>query len=101
MPDTARRTVHRYEVDVDDTVELPGNIRYVLSAARSRSARPGEVGKLELWALVYPDVQAEETMRIFIRGTGHPMTGQEGAFIATVIDGPLVWHLFSQGRTRP
>jgi hypothetical protein len=32
--------------------------------------------------------------RIFIRGTGHPFTGEEGRYITTVFDREFVWHIY-------
>lgn len=52
-------------------------------------------GQLCLWAKVAPGV-ANQNHIIEIVGTGHPMakTNLAREFIATVIDGALVWHIF-------
>lgn len=51
-----------------------------------------------LWATVDPKA-AQVQRRIFIRGTGHPLTGSEGRYIGTfqMRGGALVFHAFDGG----
>ncbi len=50
-----------------------------------------------LWALVDPD-STETTTVIAIRGTGLPITGLIGEYIATFQVGWLVFHAFDMGK---
>jgi hypothetical protein len=53
--------------------------------------------RLCLWVEV--DDQGKPESRAFcVRGTGHPLTGDEGEFIGSVIfmDGALVFHVYEQ-----
>ena len=53
-----------------------------------------QAGVVEIWAVVNP--AAPFAIRRFIlRGTGHPLPSV-GPHIATVKDGPFVWHLFNE-----
>jgi hypothetical protein len=49
-----------------------------------------------LWSLVNPD-SPRTTIVISIRGTGHPISGDAGKYIATFQTGPLVFHAFDMG----
>ena len=64
-----------------------------------RGARPihadvnAEAGRVIVWAVVDPT--APLVKREFVmRGTGHPLP-DVGAHVATVQDGPFVWHIFN------
>lgn len=55
-----------------------------------------------LWAIVDTSrATGLEDRLIILRGTGHPLTGDEGEYIGTVqaSDGRLVWHIF-EGENR-
>jgi hypothetical protein len=86
-------TIYRYAIEVADDVRLPCAATRVLSAARDRTAMDHHVGRLEVWAIVDTDEPGKFTT-IHVRGTGHPLRGNEGRFIGTVIEGAYVWHLF-------
>lgn len=51
-------------------------------------------GDLVLWAIVQPDKPMEHR-KFEVFGTGEPMElPAESPYVATVQDGPLVWHVF-------
>lgn len=51
-------------------------------------------GFLQLWAMVQPDKPLEQR-RFEVFGTGEPIElPAESPYVATVQDGPLVWHVF-------
>lgn len=90
MTDTQER-IFRYEIDVQDRTRMPAGVRRILSAIQHR-ARSAGLGYLEVWAIHTPGFNLP--VYLHVRGTGDPYTGTEGRFVATVIDGPFVWHLF-------
>lgn len=47
-----------------------------------------------LWALVDTNQIQMEDRTLNIYGTGHPASDNPGNFIATVQQGPMVWHVF-------
>lgn len=55
----------------------------------------GQGFQYQMWARVDADAVLEER-RFHIRGTGHPLTGNEGRYVGTFqqAGGLLVWHLF-------
>lgn len=88
------RRIFRYPLPIDDRVmlRLPEGAT-VLSVAPSRTT-PREI---DLWALVDPDPEGGLEYRLFrVFGTGHPVTGDLGPFIGTVVqtDTSLVFHVF-------
>ena len=105
------RTVYKYTLEVtgeqDITMPEGAIIRHVgvqdteaTVAAEPLSwvmeNRPHE--KLTVWAEV--DTERRSVLRRFlVVGTGHPMTPAErwDFFLGTVIDGPLVWHVYDGG----
>lgn len=83
-------TVWKFTIPVNDTheVEIAGGlVRWLHASTISDRV-------IDLWAEVTPS-DSKTRHRVYMRGTGHQMTGNEGAHIATVIDGPFVWHLFA------
>jgi hypothetical protein len=90
----SRLVVHKYTMPITDSVSiwLPSGAKF-LSVGRQVTLPPHEFA---LWALVDPTAPEEERT-FYVRGTGHKMTGEEGAYIATfMIDGgKLVFHVFS------
>lgn len=80
-------TIWKYEVPVDDTVVVDlGRAELV----RWLHVEAAGAGALTLWAEVTPRdyyVQSQETLHV--RGTGNPMTGDEGRHIGTVIAAPF------------
>jgi len=87
------KTIWKYAVITtgDTEVEMLGLYK-VLSAGIDPQ------GQLCVWALVEPDENWRKTVKVFVRGTGHPADGmieEEGViFLNTVFMGPLVWHVF-------
>lgn len=81
------KTVWKFELPVQDdvTVSMP-------QGAIVLDVQSAHAGMLTLWAIVHPDEPTED--RAFhVRGTGHPL-GEVGQYVATVSDGPFVWHVF-------
>jgi hypothetical protein len=83
------RTIHKFPVVIDDqfSIEMPVGAE-VLSVHR-------QGGGIFVWAIV--DSKAAVERRCFaVRGTGHPLRGNEGRFIGTVLTNgdALVWHIF-------
>lgn len=83
------RTIYKYPLRIVDeqTVRMP--IGAELLSVQMQNGLPC------LWATVDPDL-GERSRRILIRGTGHPLTGQEGRHISTfqMQGGALVFHAF-------
>lgn len=84
------KTVWKYEADVDDRIciQTPKGAEILTVAFQ-------QYRKITMWALV--DTDAPVIDRYFmVRGTGHPVelrTDQK--FLATVFDGPFVWHIWT------
>lgn len=85
------KTIFKYSIPITDDplVDLPKGAKFLSIGAQ------GEL--LFLWAEVDDDKRERVPMQLHIRGTGHEMKGNEGAFITTVImyGGALVWHIFA------
>lgn len=84
------RTIWKFEFAVSDEVQvsMPRGAE-ILSVGRQK---PNHVC---VWALVDTEANREQR-RFFLRGTGHPATGVcAAAFLGTVFDGALVWHVFN------
>jgi hypothetical protein len=82
------RTVYKYAVRVDDTinrVELPREARIVHVDAQS----PGCV---TFWAEV-DTRQPKQTRAFIVHGTGHKIDYAAG-YVGTCLSGPFVWHLY-------
>ena len=82
------RTIHKYLLPIDDTIAVK----------MPRAARPMAVaeqdGSLCLWAQVETEDVLTEHLFV-IRGTGHPLRGNEGPYIGTVVMSyGLVWHVY-------
>jgi len=53
----------------------------------------GPRNDLVAWATVNP-IAPTESREFLVRGTGHPLDGNEGRYIGTVFPGSLVFHIF-------
>lgn len=89
----AMKTIHRYEVPVDDlpyTVTLAGDPFHVAAF------RSGRAHGVEFWAEHHPD--GTPAHRVFqAYGTGHPIPPSAKWWgTAARVDG-LVWHLYELG----
>ena len=88
------KAIWKYALTVTDnpTVKMPLDARVL--TVRANSDRPHAYYKIDLWALVDPEVQT--AIRHFrIVGTGHPGPDLDMVdYIGTVFDGPFVWHVF-------
>lgn len=83
------RAIYKYTVDIQDTITIraPRVHRWLHFAV--------QYGTATLWGEV--DTDTPERDHVFsLRGTGHPMTGEEGQHIGTIMlqGGALVLHLF-------
>lgn len=84
------RTIFKYDVD-GQTAEIRGEI---LSVGVQH-------GDMKFWAIHDEEIKPKR-VKIHVYGTGHPLPKYAGVehhsqiFIGTVIDGPFVWHLFSE-----
>ena len=76
-------TIHRYTAPIADilTYQLP--IRSKMLSANITHL-PIPLGEIEIWAEIDTNYTLE-TRKLCLRGTGQPFTGEEGAFIATII----------------
>lgn len=89
-------TIWRFDEAVADTVEIRTQAKLVRWLAAEHL--PG-AHYITLWAEVAPE-DAVHVHKVYVRGTGHPMTGDEGTHIDTVVTPPgLVWHLFADDLT--
>lgn len=108
----ARRTIWKFPVPLADDpfVRVTGARVVRWLGVASNLAGPG--APLLVWAEV--DVAdtipaAVNTYQLYVRGTGHELTGYEGWHIGTVLhhfagdptEPPLVWHVFADAREFP
>ena len=88
------KTLFKYPIPIADEFEiaLPSEFKIL-------SAGPDPAGRLCMWALVDSSLEPRPA-KFFLRGTGHPMLGAEaGDFVATMVRGQFVWHLFTAGQS--
>ena len=83
------RTIHKYPIVIDDqfSIAMPSGAE-IIQVADQRGAGA-------MWAIV--DTEAPVERRGFaVRGTGHPLRGNEGRHLGTFQQhgGALVWHVF-------
>ena len=75
------KTIWRYEIlgrDLDDTVTISMPRGAVPFAAALKNGEPN------IWVAV-DDQRPLEPQEIYIRGTGHPLTGEEEHYFGTII----------------
>ena len=86
------RTIYKYQLDlvVTQVVMLPKGAEILTVQKQFRSLG---TETMCMWALVDPDAKAEPRT-IFIQGTGFEIHADFKRYIATVQDGPYVWHVF-------
>ena len=89
-------TIWRFDLDtIDDTIDVEMRATLI----RWLHAEPHGVTGVTLWAEVDPTLSPGAS-RVYVRGTGHPLTGDEGTHIGTVVTiSGLVWHLFADDLT--
>lgn len=84
------KTIHKYELhQLFDMIVLKTDyVERWLSVDVQR-------GQPVAWAVVDTD-RPQESHTLHVRGTGHPMTGEEGNFLGTIQldDGSLIFHIF-------
>ena len=73
--------------ECDEEFRILGLIE-VLSAERDPE------GRMCIWVKVNTDAQNEETVAVYIRGTGHDISSMRATFLSTVVCPPYVWHIF-------
>lgn len=93
VPDVLE-VIYKYPFTITDhvVVSMPAGATVVHAAA---PAGPRSSSTLTLWARVDPHAPVVDR-RFELRGTGQPL-GTVGMHIATIQDGPFVWHLFEPG----
>lgn len=81
----------------DVPITMPAGAKVIAAEVQTNPFDTRPAGRmLIMWAVVDPRMPTEQ--RVFhVRGTGHPL-GDVGPHIATVHDGPFVWHVF-EGRS--
>lgn len=84
------KTIHKYELyPINDMIILKtDHIERWLSVDVQR-------GMPVVWAVVDTD-KPQQSHTLYVRGTGHKMTGEEGSFLGTILleGGSLVFHIF-------
>jgi hypothetical protein len=83
------KTIYKYELGMADSITIEtDHVERWLSVDVQR-------GQPVVWAMVDTD-KARQRHTFCIRGTGHPMTGDEHGFLGTVLldGGALVFHVF-------
>lgn len=86
------RTIYKYPMAIDDetSVLLPRGATILRVDHQGNNPR-----QLYVWAIVDTDDKQCDVARFFVRGTGHPLTGEEGDYVNTVHAMGLVWHVFT------
>lgn len=84
------KTIYKYDLPMWDeaTIEISGFERWLHVDVQH--------GIPSIWAVVNP-VNPTAMVPVYVRGTGHPMTGHEGEHIGTLKreGGSLVFHVFA------
>jgi hypothetical protein len=83
------KTIYKYPLTTGDSVTI-----YLPKGAEVLTVQT-QAGLPCVWAKV-DTASMSEFHRFYVRGTGHELTGNEGAYVGTfqVYDGELVFHLF-------
>ena len=85
------KTIYKYPLVIDDeqTIDLPFEAKVI-------HVGYDPAGTLCVWAEVNPNNPPQPHV-FYVRGTGHPFTGQEGQHIGSVVDSLnfLVWHIYN------
>jgi hypothetical protein len=86
------KTIYKYPLRVTDDqhIQLP-------SKAVILSVGLDPVGDLCLWALVDQVAKHFDVRRVVICGTGKPCNENRDDYVASVVQGPFVWHVFIAG----
>lgn len=92
----ALKTILKYPIP-----PTPGDFVSLPAGARILSVQM-QAGRPQMWALVDPDAIESPTLRaIAVFGTGSPIEGDPGQYLATFQDGPFVWHVFDRTPREP
>lgn len=88
------KTIWKYAVSLSDEVviEMPKGAE-ILHAEIGRLSIRGVPAQIWIWAIVDRGAPIENR-HFSIRGTGHDLGFAAAHYIATLMDGPFVWHLF-------
>ena len=84
------KTIYKYEFDIDDRQEL-----FLPRSAEIIHAGLDPNGTPCLWAIVNKHDQELKTVTLYIRGTGHPLPEVPLKHLATINQGPFMWHVFT------
>ncbi len=87
--------IYKYEIRVNNTVDVPTH--KVDKILHFDAPFPGE-GVIWMWAVVNPDTGPDHDLHTFhIIETGNPLPFDKSLeHLATVMDGPNVWHVFRE-----
>lgn len=77
------KTVYKYKIG-NGELQLPSGAKVLTAAIQN--------GDLCIWAEV-DDVAIPEHRTFYIYGTGH-IVPENVCYVATVFDGPFVWHVY-------
>ena len=89
-------TIYKYEIPVGDTspIQLPAGAEMLTVLTQH--------GRPVLYARIDASQTALESRVLYVRRTGHPLTGEEGPYLSSFMldDGALVFHVFAD-RVKP
>lgn len=82
-------TIYKYPLSITDiqTVKMPKGATILCAMDQN--------GTLCIWAEVNPANELEDR-HIEVFGTGHPIDTNSRAYIASVVQGAYVWHVFQR-----
>jgi len=98
----ADKQVRRYDVSITEPTQVPAGAA-VLFGRTARHHKAGDEAVVDAWfEVTLPDGAAPDCpmQEVQVFGTGHliPLDAQ---WLASFIDGPLVWHLYALGPVPP
>lgn len=82
-------TIWKYTLGATDhqRIEVPGGAKF-------RHAGHDPLGQLAIWLELNTD-RNKEAIDIYIHGTGHMIPQEDKVFLASVVLGSFVWHIYS------
>lgn len=85
--------IFKYELQLEDEQLVPMPKGSLLLSVQDQR------GKLCLWVLVNENNPQVNRM-VFVIGTGNPIKGNPGQYVASAQQGPYVWHVFDGGEKK-
>ena len=83
--------IYKYHFKLGDTVEIEMPLASQILSVQIQN------GMYCLWALIDQEITTVVKRKLAIRGTGNPIKGSLGRYIATIQNGLFVWHVFDLG----